>query len=344
MPHDNNKGGVSPRNSGGGKALRIAAVVLLASVAFTLSVLTFSLLRANVVVSFVCFMTSAVIMTYLFLHVRSAAVLAPPAVAVGIALALRADILPALITAALILVPAGTAALMLLKKAAPFTLFLALSALYFAALASFAFITLKTSFGSVSAGVEELKKVVSSAVDDVLGMLRSSGSFQDVTLDSGSLTDAVFAITPAAVMIFSMIASAAHTGVLKLLTRLSGTRDLLFAEKLTTPVPFTVMFVISVILSFLSATVPPPWSYVIVNVNYVLMAYFAVIGVAEIIRSITGSRLGSGRKTVMIVLLAAAIAVGWFSLALFLPILLPILSYFGAFRSVKSRKKPDKPR
>ena len=343
MSRDNNKSGVSPRN-GGGKTLRLVAAILLAAAAFTLSALTVSVLRTNVVVSFLSFVTSAIIMTYLLLHVRSAAVLAPPAVAVGIALALRAEILPVLITAALILVLAGTTALMLLKRAAPFTLFLALSALYFTALGSFAFITLKTSYGSVSAGIEELKKIVSAAVDDALGTLRSSGSFQDVSVDSGSLTDAVFALIPAAVMIFSMIASAAHTAALKLLSRLSGTRELLFPEKLSTPVSFAVMFIISAVLSFLSASSSPPWSYVIVNVNYVLMAYFAAIGVMEIIRSITGSRPGSGRKTVTIVLLAAALAVGWFSLAMFLPVLLPILSYFGAFRSIKSRKKPDEPR
>ena len=339
MPQDENPG-TSPERSGDPKkTLKFVAMIAAAAVAFTLSTVTAGLGRVNVIVSFVCFTAAAVIMTFLFLHVRSVAVLIPPAVAVSAALALRADVLTTVIVTAAVLVLAGLAALMLLKRAAPFILFLTLTAVYFGATAFFAVATLRSSFGSVSAGVAEVKKTVAAAVEDALATLNASGTLADLGVDSGSLSETVFALFPSAVMIFSMIVSVIHTALLKLLTRAAGTRDLLFTEKLATPVPFAVIFIVSIVLSFLSGTVPPPWSYVIVNLHIILMAYFAGVGFLELVRTILRSRLTAGKKTAAIAVIVIAVAFGWFAFAMFFPVLLPTLSYFGVFRTIKNRKR-----
>lgn len=339
MPQDENTGTFPERGGGPKKTLKIAAMIAAAAVAFALSTVTAGLGRVNVAVSFVCFTAAAVIMTFLFLHVRSAAVLIPPAVAIAAALALGGDVLTTLIAASLILVLAGTAALMLLKRAAPFIIFLTLTALYFGATAFFAVAALRSSFGSVSAGIDEIRKAVAAAVSDVLANMNASGALTELGADSGSLGEAVFALFPSAVMIFSMIASAVHTGILKLLTRAAGTRDLLFAEKLSTPVPFAVIFIVTIVLSFLSGTIPPPGSYVIVNLHFILMTYFAGIGFLELVRTILRSRLTAGKKTAAIAVVVTAVAFGWFAFAAFFPVLLPVLSYFGVFRTVKNRKR-----
>ncbi len=350
MPQDENSGGSAGRHGGPNKVSRFLGAFLPATAAFSLVAAVFGLRKPGAGLSLdvaiiAAFFAAAVTMTYLFLHVRSVAVIAPPVIAVALALAIGASLLPTLIVSSAVLVISAAAAVMLLKRTTPFIFFLVVSALFFVAAGLFAFVTLKNAYGSFSAGVEELKKAAAAAVDSAVEALRLSGRFDDTGIDTGALTDAVFALIPSAAMILSMICAVIFTAVLKLATKvISGTRDLLFPEKLVTPIPFAVIFIISVVTSFLSGSFPAPFSYAAVNIHYVLMAYFAGIGFLEILRSVSGFRLTSGRKTAVILLTVAAVVIGWFAFAMFVPVLLPILSYFGVFRSLKLRKKPDKPR
>ncbi|MBR3640172.1 MAG: hypothetical protein IKN50_06165, partial [Clostridia bacterium] len=106
----------------------------------------------------------------------------------------------------------------------------------------------------------------------------------------------------------------------------------------TAPRPFAVIYILVTLLSFITGFIPAPWSYVILNVDYVMMAIFAVVGIMNLFRSARKRRTGGG---IIAILIAAAVATLFFGgtvASLLISILAPLLSYIGAIRSLKSVK------
>ena len=284
------------------------------------------------------FFVSALVMTFIFTHQKAIMFsLVPFALGYLAVLLPGVDMILALIALCAILFFSSVTGVLIIRRTEKFYVFLLLSALFFAAFSGILLLLLSDSTGSVTAAAERLSGASKKVLAEMIRISEQNG-LSAGAIDSDALSAAVTALVPAAVMIFSMIVSLIFTVLFGLAARVAGTRDLILQGEFNAPRPFALIYILVTLLSFMTGVIPDPWSYVILNVDYVLMAIFFVVGIKSLLRS-AKKRRGGGRP-IVILIAAAAVAVffGGTVASLLISILIPLLSYFGAFRSLRPAK------
>ena len=285
------------------------------------------------------FFLASLVMTFIFTHQRSMLFsLVPFALGYLTVLIPGVDMILALIALSAILFFSATVGVLIIRRAEKFYIFLLSSALFFTVFSGILLLLLSDSTGSVAAAAEKLSSASKTVIAEMIRISEQNG-LSPGAVDTDALSAAVTVLVPAAVMIFSMIASLIFTALFGLAARIAGTWDLLMQGEFRVTRPFAVIYILVALLSFMASVIPDPWSYVVLNVDYVMMAIFAVEGIKSLFRS-AKKRRGGGRLAV--ILIGAAVAAVFFGgtvASLLISILIPLLSFIGAFRSLRPVKE-----
>ncbi|MBQ6263450.1 MAG: hypothetical protein IJK58_08055 [Clostridia bacterium] len=284
------------------------------------------------------FFVSAFVMTFIFTHQKGLLFSLVPFVLGYFAVLLPGvDRLLALIALCAVLLFSAAVSVLIIRRAERFFVFLLSSALFFAVFSGVLLLLLSDSTGSVTVAAERLSGASKTVVGEMIRIAGQNG-LSAGEIDADALSGAVTALVPAAVMIVSMISSLIFTALFGLAARIAGTRELLLPGEFTATRPFAVVYILVTLLSFMTGFIPAPWSYVILNVDYVMMAIFFVVGIKSLVRSARARRTGGRFIAILIAAAAATVFFGGTVASLLISILIPLLSYVGAFRSLKSVK------
>ena len=284
------------------------------------------------------FFLSALVMTFIFSHQRSVFFsFIPFALGYLAVLIPEVDRMLALIALSAVLFFSATVSVLLIRRAEKFFVFLLSSALFFAVFSGVLLLLLSDSTGSVATAAERLSESGKTVIDEMLKIAGQNGVSVG-EIDSGALVRAVTALVPAGVMVASMITSLIFSAFFGIATRIAGTRELLFSGEFTVPRPFAVIYLLVTAGAFLSGYIPEPWSYVILNLDYVLMAIFVVVGVKSLVRSSRRRRTGGMLITVLIAAFVASMFFGGSIASILISVAVPVLSYIGALRSLRPAK------
>lgn len=287
-----------------------------------------------------CFIAASIVLTAAMTHLKSPAIIAGPVIGAAAAIFASADPLLAIVAASSALVFSGITAVLLLRSATRFHTFLFCSATSFCSFSAYFAMTLTARFGSLGDALDKYTAATEEAVVTIVKLASDTGRIPEGAIpDADLLTEAAVAMTPAVLMIASMAAALAVLLLLKLVARIAGTKELLFRGRITVPRPFAVIFVIVTVLTVFAGFIPEPVSYVIENLESVFMAIFAGYGAIEIVRILKNPRTPSKLRTVLIVVLVALLLFGGVFAAFIIPLCVPVLSYFGAFRAVREKNE-----
>ncbi len=284
------------------------------------------------------FFASSFVMTLVFSHHKGLLFTFVPFVIGYLAVLLPGvDRILALIAISAVLLFSATVSVLILRRAEKFYVFLFSSALFFIVFSGLVILLFSGSGVSVTAAVERIYGSVKAVILEVIKVSEQNG-LPAGSVDAGALSVAITALAPAAVMIASMISSLVFIALFTLATRIAGTRELLLTGGFTVPRPFAVIYIIVTILSFLTAVFPDPWSYAVLNIDYVMMAIFAVAGIKSFFRSSGKRRAGSGLVPFLIVAAVSVFFFGGTAASVIISVMIPVLSYIGAFRSLRPAK------
>ncbi|MBR3424304.1 MAG: hypothetical protein IKG80_07445 [Clostridia bacterium] len=284
------------------------------------------------------FFAAAFVMTFIFTHQKGLLFsFVPFVLGYSAVLIPGVDRLPALIALSAVLLFSAAVSVLIIRRAEKFYVFLLSSALFFVVFSGLLLLLLSDSTGSVTVAAKRISGASKTVIGETIRIAEQNG-LSAGAIDTDALSGAVTALVPAAIMIGSMISSVIFRTLFGVATRIAGTRELLMTGEFTAPRPFAVIYILVTLLSFITGFIPAPWSYVILNVDYVMMAIFAVVGIMSLFRSARKRRTGGG---IIAILIAAAVATLFFGgtvASLLISILAPLLSYIGAIRSLKSVK------
>ena len=284
------------------------------------------------------FFAAALVMTFIFSHRKGLLFsFVPFALGYFAVLLPGVDTVLALIAMSAVLFFSAVVGLLIIRRAEKFYVFLLSSALFFAVFSGILLLLLSDSTGSLTAAAERLSGASKTVISEMMRIAEQNG-LSPGEVDVDALSAAVTALVPAAIMIISMIASLLFTALFGLAARIAGTRDLLLQGEFKVTRPFALIYILVTLLSFMTGVIPDPWSYVILNVDYVLMAIFFVVGIKSLFRSVKNRRGGGRLIVILIAAAAAAVFFGGTVASLLISILIPLLSYFGAFRSLRPAK------
>ncbi len=285
------------------------------------------------------FFAAALVMTFIFSHQKGIFFSFVPFALGYLAVLLPGvDMILALIALSAILFFSAVMGALIIRRTEKFYVFLLSSAFFFAVFAGILLLLLSDSSGSVTAAAERLSGASKKVIGQMMNIAKQNGLSTE-SIDADALSAAATALVPAAVMIFSMIASLIFTAFFGLATRIAGTRDLLMPGEFRVTRPFAVIYLIVTVLSFMTGFIPEPWSYVILNLDYVLMTIFFIVGIRSLFRTARLRRAGGRIITVLIVAAAAAVFFGGTVASIIISTAIPLLSYIGAFRSLKPEKE-----
>ena len=281
------------------------------------------------------FLASAVVMTVILCHQKNPVFSVVPFV-LGVTAAAVPGVgfLPAVIALSAVLVFSCAMSVMLIRRVERFFIFLLASAMLFAVYTGLLILILSGPEISVAASIEKLSSAASAAVAELIRIAGENGA-ELGSIDPEMLANSVIELIPAAIMTVSMILSLIFTALFGLAARIAGTKELFKSGGFVVPRLFAAIYLLLTVFSFVSGYIPDPWSYMIINLDYVLMAIFIVVGIRELFRSPVIFKTGG--RFIIVLLIAGTVALffGGSIISTAIAIALPVLSYVGAFRSLR---------
>ncbi|MBQ7475484.1 MAG: hypothetical protein IJS78_06145 [Clostridia bacterium] len=288
------------------------------------------------------FLIAAVFVSAAIIHLKFMLSAAAPILGTACAIIAGADLTVAFSVLAAVFTFSLVVSVILMRGGSVVGAFLFSSSAFFAAFAALIVFALTVRFGSFAAGVERIKETARDLIGVALNNFSAADLLGGEGVDSGAILSAAIFVSPAFLMIFSMAAAAVYLLLLRVLTGVLGSGKTLFGGGVRVSRPLAAIFLVLTFFSLLAGSLPDPWQYAVVNVNYALTAMFFAVGVIEIVRAF---RKGGSKRTRITVIVIAAVFVflGGPLSAATATFLIPALAYFGAWRSLKQRGGANPP-
>lgn len=277
---------------------------------------------------------SCALYSFLLVHFRNPAVLISPAAAFAIPVFLGSDVLLAVQAASIILIISAAVSLAVLKRAPSFKLLILTAVLLFFAYAVSAAVSLENSFGSVAGGLSSIKAVFLTNFSEALAAVPTAESLTATV--GGRLDlfiDYLVVMAPAALMSASLVLAWFLLFLFKSASRIFGTFGLLF-EKGRIPKAFAVFYILIAVISFFSSSLAGPVSVAALNLQYVFMIMFAGVGLREVFLKFSRIKSSFAKTTITCFAICAAVFLQY-AVIICIPIILPLISYYGAYRTLR---------